>query len=123
MLKTEPAGDAARLSRGGVRFAGPWLPGRSFCSPAALLPYRCCCGQQPTPSWLPAVYGRNPIWHAHEMVYGFTSAVIVGFLFTAGRNWTNQPTPTGRLLAALVLLWSGWTALGVLTLAARERSG
>jgi uncharacterized protein involved in response to NO len=38
-------------------------------------------------------------------VYGFTSAVIVGFLFTAGRNWTNQPTPTGRLLAALALLW------------------
>ena len=55
--------------------------------------------------WLPAVYGRNPFWHAHEMVYGFTSAVIVGFLFTAGRNWTNQPTPTGTLLAALVLLW------------------
>jgi len=31
--------------------------------------------------------------------------VIVGFLFTAGRNWTNQPTPTGGLLMALVALW------------------
>jgi uncharacterized protein involved in response to NO len=43
--------------------------------------------------WLPTVYGRNPIWHGHEMVYGFASAVIVGFLFTAGRNWTGRPTP------------------------------
>jgi uncharacterized protein involved in response to NO len=55
--------------------------------------------------WQPTVYGRNPIWHAHEMVYGFTSAVIVGFLFTTGCNWTNPPTPTGKLLAALALLW------------------
>ena len=29
------------------------------------------------------------------MLFGFTVAVIVGFLFTAGRNWSNQPTPTG----------------------------
>ncbi len=36
---------------------------------------------------------------------GSPNAVIVGFLFTAGRNWTNQPTPTGRLLAALAMLW------------------
>lgn len=55
--------------------------------------------------WWPVPYGRDPVWHAHEMVYGFTSAVIVGFLFTAGRNWSNQPTPTGRPLAALALLW------------------
>jgi hypothetical protein len=27
------------------------------------------------------------------MLFGFTLAVIVGFLFTAGRNWSNQPTP------------------------------
>jgi uncharacterized protein involved in response to NO len=31
--------------------------------------------------------------------------VIVGFLFTAGRNWTQQPTPTGALLGAFALLW------------------
>jgi uncharacterized protein involved in response to NO len=44
-------------------------------------------------------------WHMHEMVFGFAVAVITGFLFTAGRNWTNQPTPTGRTLAALAALW------------------
>src|SRR5437867_5121856 len=50
-------------------------------------------------------YLAGPLWHAHEMLFGFTLAVIVGFLFTAGRNWTNQPTPTGWKLAALAALW------------------
>jgi len=50
-------------------------------------------------------YLAGPVWHAHEMLFGFTLAVIVGFLFTAGRNWANQPTPTGPLLAALAGLW------------------
>ena len=50
-------------------------------------------------------YLAGPVWHAHEMVFGFTLAVIVGFLFTAGRNWTNEPTPTGAWLAALAGLW------------------
>ncbi len=50
-------------------------------------------------------YLAGPLWHAHEMLFGFTLAVIVGFLFTAGRNWTHLPTPTGGPLAALALLW------------------
>ena len=50
-------------------------------------------------------YLAGPVWHAHEMLFGFALAVIVGFLFTAGRNWANQPTPTGPLLAALAGLW------------------
>ena len=54
---------------------------------------------------LPAAYLDGPMWHAHEMLFGFTLAVIVGFLFTAVRNWSNQPTPTGAALAALALLW------------------
>src|SRR5512142_1936637 len=54
---------------------------------------------------LPEVYLRDPVWHAHEMLFGYTIAVIVGFLFTAGRNWTGQPTPTGALLAGYALLW------------------
>lgn len=49
---------------------------------------------------LPAIW-----WHAHEMLFGFAAAVIVGFLFTAGRNWTGLATPTGAGLAALALLW------------------
>lgn len=54
---------------------------------------------------LPAPYLPGPLWHAHEMLFGFTLAVVVGFLFTAGRNWSNRPTPTGLPLAALALLW------------------
>jgi len=51
------------------------------------------------------VYGSDPTWHAHEMIFGYAFAVIVGFLFTAARNWTNQPTPTGATLAAIAALW------------------
>jgi uncharacterized protein involved in response to NO len=47
----------------------------------------------------------GPLWHAHEMVFGYAMAVIVGFLFTAVRNWTGQPTPSGAALAAIVALW------------------
>ena len=54
---------------------------------------------------LPLAYLQGPVWHAHEMLFGFTLAVVVGFLFTAGRNWTNRPTPTGARLAALAALW------------------
>ncbi|MBL8278121.1 MAG: NnrS family protein [Pelomonas sp.] len=50
-------------------------------------------------------YLTGPVWHAHEMLFGFTLAVIVGFLFTAGRNWTNLPTPAGGPLVALAALW------------------
>lgn len=55
--------------------------------------------------WLPRPYLAGPLWHAHEMLFGFTLAVVVGFLFTAGRNWSNLPTPSGLPLAALALLW------------------
>ncbi len=55
--------------------------------------------------WLGTPYLHGPMWHAHEMLFGFTLAVIVGFLFTAGRNWSGRPTPTGGTLAALALLW------------------
>lgn len=51
------------------------------------------------------VYMGDPRWHAHEMIFGYTFAVIVGFLFTAARTWTNQPTPTGVWLMAIVVLW------------------
>jgi uncharacterized protein involved in response to NO len=55
--------------------------------------------------WLPLAYLQGPLWHAHEMLFGFILAVIVGFLFTAGRNWSGQPTPAGLPLAALAVLW------------------
>lgn len=53
------------------------------------------------------VPGSPFAWHAHEMLYGYAAAVISGFLLTAVRNWTAQPTPSGPPLALLVLLWLG----------------
>lgn len=44
-------------------------------------------------------------WHAHEMVYGYTAAVVAGFLLTAASNWTKRETATGPLLAALCVVW------------------
>jgi len=55
--------------------------------------------------WLGQAYLQGPLWHAHEMLFGFVLAVVVGFLFTAGRNWSNRPTPSGVTLAALAALW------------------
>jgi uncharacterized protein involved in response to NO len=52
---------------------------------------------QPTP---PAL-----LWHAHEMLFGFAIAVIVGFLMTAGKSWTGLQTPRGPLLGLLITLW------------------
>jgi uncharacterized protein involved in response to NO len=54
---------------------------------------------------LPAAYLRGPLWHGHEMLFGYTLAVVAGFLFTAVRNWTGLATPTGTALAACALLW------------------
>ena len=44
-------------------------------------------------------------WHAHEMLFGYTTAVIAGFLLTAVRNWTGKSTATDGHLAGLCLLW------------------
>ena len=54
---------------------------------------------------LPAMYVRTPSWHAHEMLYGYTLAVVAGFLLTAVRTWTGKPTPSGVPLMALAALW------------------
>lgn len=56
-------------------------------------------------SWTPAV--PPLLWHAHEMLFGFAVAIIVGFLLTASRNWTGLETPRGAWLGALALLWLG----------------
>lgn len=48
----------------------------------------------------------NPIWwHGHEMLFGFVTAVIAGFLLTAVQNWTGQPGLKGYKLAGLFSLW------------------
>lgn len=44
-------------------------------------------------------------WHGHEMIFGYTAAVIAGFLLTSVRNWTSVDTLCGAPLGALVVLW------------------
>lgn len=66
-----------------------------------------------TPVWVIALRGHLNLnahfvatyWHAHEMLFGFTLAVIAGFLLTAVGNWTSRETAVGPPLAALVVLW------------------
>ncbi len=63
--------------------------------------------------WLPAWRGvlgmpahYDPVgWHAHEMLFGYTVAVIAGFLLTAVRNWSGVQTWTGARLGVLAMLW------------------
>lgn len=55
--------------------------------------------------YLPATYLQGLQWHGHEMLFGFTIAVMAGFLLTAVRAWTGQPTPAGMPLMALAALW------------------
>ncbi|MBP8045758.1 MAG: NnrS family protein, partial [Neisseria sp.] len=49
---------------------------------------------------LPSFY-----WHAHEMIWGYAGAVVVGFLLTAVTAWTGQPPTRGGALFALTALW------------------
>lgn len=44
-------------------------------------------------------------WHVHEMLFGFISAAIAGFLLTAIPNWTGRAPIRGQPLIGLVLLW------------------
>jgi len=53
-------------------------------------------------------------WHAHEMIFGYTTAVIAGFLLTAVENWTDRPTARGPALAALFALWAAARLLAFL---------
>lgn len=46
------------------------------------------------------------VWHGHEMIFGFTMAVVAGFLLTAVMNWTGESTLSGTPLLVLFLLWS-----------------
>lgn len=82
------------------------------------------------PAWLLVLFGYlrptarldAATWHAHEMLFGFTVAVIAGFLLTAVGNWTARETATGPALLGLVVVWGlgrvamlgpGWIPLGV----------
>ena len=65
------------------------------------------------PLWVAMFLGQLPLmpavppllWHAHEMLFGFAVAIIVGFLLTAGKAWTGLATPRGGWLGGLAALW------------------
>jgi len=44
-------------------------------------------------------------WHSHEMIFGFTLALICGFLLTASANWTGKKPIKGIPLIVLSTFW------------------
>ena len=64
-------------------------------------------------AWMAALLGLglppvalNPIiWHGHEMLYGFASAGVAGFLLTITPKWVKAGPVRGWMLAGLVAVW------------------
>lgn len=66
------------------------------------------------------LYDDPYLWHMHEMLFGYISAVLTGFLLTAVPNWTGRAPVAGGVLIGLTILWiagrlamfwgSGWGA-------------
>ncbi|MGO3694569.1 NnrS family protein [Marinobacter sp.] len=88
---------------------GPWLAYgfRPFFllaavyAPLALIPWVGALLQQFT---LPMA--MMPLaWHGHEMLFGFASAALVGFLLTSIPSWAGVRPLEGGALAVLVILW------------------
>ena len=61
-----------------------------------------------------AVYGLDlplartvppSMWHGHEMLIGAFGAALLGFIFTAVPEWSNQDRPRGAILFVLAGLW------------------
>lgn len=45
------------------------------------------------------------LWHGHEMVFGYSYGIVIGFLLTAVTNWTGEKTLVRRPLFIMTLLW------------------
>ncbi|MCW8193980.1 NnrS family protein [Proteobacteria bacterium 005FR1] len=64
-------------------------------------------------AWIAFLFGGWPLplgwaplqWHSHEMLYGFVTAAVAGFVLTAMSNWTGARPLQGGALLALALLW------------------
>ena len=50
--------------------------------------------------------GGVHFWHVHEMLFGFSSAIVVGFLLTAVQTWTGKPSIKGYSLMGLFAIWA-----------------
>lgn len=73
------------------------------------------------PIWVLAFLGHWPFagaltrdWHVHEMIFGYLSGVMAGFLLTAVPNWTGRMPVIGAPLAMLAGLWvAGRVAMAI----------
>ncbi|WP_332660567.1 NnrS family protein [Brevundimonas sp.] len=54
------------------------------------------------------------MWHGHEMLIGAFGAALLGFIFTAVPEWSNQDRPRGRGLFILAGLWGVGRLVGLL---------
>ncbi len=63
----------------------------------------------------PPAFFLDPVsWHAHEMVYGFSMAIVAGFLLTAVANWTGGAPVRQMHLMFLSILWiAGRIVMGI----------
>lgn len=62
-----------------------------------------------------AVTYDSTAWHAHEMLFGFASAVLTGYLMTSVPNWSGHFPVSGWPLALLFALWcAGRAALATI---------
>jgi uncharacterized protein involved in response to NO len=66
------------------------------------------------------------LWHGHEMLFGFVTAAIAGFMLTAVPSWTGDRGFAGWPLVVLTMVWlagrlavgaAGWIPLPVLAVA------
>jgi uncharacterized protein involved in response to NO len=45
------------------------------------------------------------LWHAHEMIFGYGTAVLAGFFLTAVPNWTGKPGAPQRYIGLAFAIW------------------
>ncbi len=98
-MQTTDQSDAARFALWNLGFRPFYLLASLFSALSILLWAAQFSG------YLPQAYLPGPVWHGHEMLFGYTTAVIAGFLLTAVTAWTRQPTASGAPLMALAALW------------------
>ncbi len=61
--------------------------------------------------WLTAPYLDQsyamtpPMWHAHEMIFGYSTAALGGFFLTAVPNWTGAPDARARFITLAAAVW------------------
>ncbi len=65
------------------------------------------------PAWLLPVESPAYMWHARELIYGYGTAAIAGFLLTAVPNWTGTRAAGFPFVAVAAFVWlAGRLAVG-----------